>query len=127
MKILVVDRDYAQIETICRGLFLSGYTNLSAQNCIEAREILRKDSDKSISLVITDIAGENGKSGVELVEKILNERPEIKIIVTTSLKEIPGMEKIKKMGIPVLRKPFSYENLDEFIKAIFSERERQTD
>jgi|GEM_PF-5113616 len=119
MKILVIDRDSAQIETICRGLFLSGYTNLSAQNCKEAREIIRKDSDGSIALVITDIAGENGKNGVDLIENILNERPAMKIIVTTSLKEIPGMEKIKRMGIPVLRKPFSYENLDDFIKTIF--------
>ncbi len=126
MKILVVDRNSDQIETICRGLSLSGYTNISAHNCDEAREVLRNDSDNSINLVITDIAAENSRNGLDLIENILEERPAIKIIVTTGLKEIPGIEKIRKLGIPVLRKPFSHENLGDSIRTLFMEESRES-
>ena len=68
MKVLVVDDEPIQLETIGRGLQSKGYDVIKAMNADEALSIIRDDKPR-IDLVITDYSMP-GTNGLELLKKI---------------------------------------------------------
>ena len=118
-KILVVDDEKTQLETICRGLFLYGFECQGALNADEALRLLTQAPD-SFALVLTDLTMPD-RSGLELIEDIGKRWPNLKIIVFTGLAETPELEQVKRMGISCLKKPFQPAELVDMILKVLDE------
>jgi two-component system response regulator GlrR len=112
-KILVVDDEKTQLETVCRGLFLYGFECQGALNAKEALGILAQAPDR-YALVLTDLTMPE-RSGLELIEDIGKRWPRLKIIVFTGLAETPELEQVRKRGISCLKKPFQPTELADMI------------
>ena len=65
-------------------------------------------NDQDIDLLITDIQMP-GMGGAELVERAKEMRPTLKVIVTSGRAEAPT-------GIPLMRKPFGFDDLVRAVK-----------
>ena len=103
-KILVVDDEKTQLETVCRGLFLYGFECQGALSVKEALKILAQ-TPEHFDLVLTDLTMPE-RSGLELIEEIRKRGLRLKIIVITGLAETPELKQVRKLGIPCLEKPF---------------------
>jgi len=104
LTILVVDDEACIREVLASALKRSGYETDSADDGLEAWEMLRATS---FSLLITD-NNMPRMSGVELIGKIRAARMDLPVILATS--NPPGnLESLRLAGI--LRKPFSLESL----------------
>jgi CheY-like chemotaxis protein len=115
LRILVVDDDPDQLETICRGLTLYGYVCVQAIHAGQALEELHEPSGRSIGLLLTDMTMP-GKSGYELLQLARTFRPDLPAIAITGLAVNPDIESIRRLGVPVLQKPFDPEKLDRTIR-----------
>lgn len=63
----------------------------------------------SVDLIIMDIVMADGPSGLEVAEKIKSSKPQIKIILVTSMPEVSFMERAKKAGVD----SFWYKEVEE--------------
>jgi DNA-binding NtrC family response regulator len=115
MKVLVVDDEEFQVETIRIGLDLYGYECLTALNACQAMEVLNGAGGDAVCLLITDMTMP-GKSGLELIHIVRYLKPELPIIVITGLTTTSNIEEVQRMDIPVLQKPFDPDTLDATIK-----------
>jgi DNA-binding NtrC family response regulator len=113
IRVLVVDDEPIQLETICRGLFLYGYAFDKATNSEDAIRIL--SNGNAVDIMLTDL-NMPGKSGIQLIEKALNLNPRLPIIAITGLSYSPQVDAIQELGVPILPKPFDPEMLDREIK-----------
>jgi CheY-like chemotaxis protein len=78
-----------------------GHTGIAASSAKRALDILRQQD--SVDVVITDFAMPN-MSGLELVEAIKKEWPELPVIIATGYAE-KGQE--AESNLPTLSKPFT--------------------
>ena len=122
MKIL-----YAEDEEVLRQLMvmrIEGEMNLKvleAGSGFDAIEVLKKDENKEIHLVITDYSMPNGTGG-DLYAWIRLHRPEIPVIVTSALEmddkpEFDGFSEHHKLNQYYL-KPFDFEDLERVISKV---------
>ena len=118
-KILVVDDEQTQLETVCRGLFLFGFECRGALNAAAAVRTLEQSPDE-FALVLTDLTMPE-RSGLELIEEIGKRWPQLKVIVFTGLAETPELAQVKKQRIPCLQKPFQPAELAEMIRKALEE------
>ncbi len=118
MKILVLDDEPIQVESICRGLFLLGYECVGKTSSKEALGILDQADHGQIDLVMTDLTMP-GTSGFDLIEHLRTSHPEIPIIVITGLTPNTEIDQVRKQGIPILQKPFDPDALDQAILALY--------
>ena len=112
--ILVVDDQRHQIETLCRGLFLFGYTCRGATGIEEASAILSRDPKPD--LMITDLSRLE-LSGIMLIKSAIKLCPEMPILVIIGLARTDVISEAQALGIPILQKPFSPPALAEAIRA----------
>lgn len=119
-KILVVDDERHQLDTVCRGLFIYGYDCCCALNAEDALNILDGPNGTTIDLVLTDLTMP-GDSGLVLIEEIRGRRLDLPIIVFTGLAASREVETVRKTGIRVLSKPFEPNDLDIAIRSTLSE------
>lgn len=117
-KILVVDNEQTQIDTVCRGLFLYGFDCQGTLDVKSALGILAT-AQECFSLVLTDLTMPEN-SGLGLIKEIRSRWPSLKIIVITGLAETPELEQVRRMGISCLKKPFQPAKLVETIRAQLS-------
>ena len=108
-RILVVDDEQTQLETVCRGLFLYGYDCTGAKSAREALRLLEQ-APMAYSLVLTDLTMPE-RTGLDLIEKLFRRWPALPVIVITGLAQTPELEQVKEMGIPFLQKPFDPDQL----------------
>lgn len=113
-KILVVDDEQHQLETICRGLFVYGYESRGARTADEALELLAGPEGSSFDLVLTDLTMP-GRSGIDLIAQVHARLPDLPIIVITGLAATKEIEWVQKMGLPILQKPFEPDGLTRLI------------
>jgi CheY-like chemotaxis protein len=104
--VLVVDDDPAVLDVIVGMLEDLGCQVISAQNGPDALDQLRQNPD--ISILITDI-NMPGMDGHELAELASRVRPELKVL------QLSGREP-RRGGLPMIRKPFSFEELAEVMQ-----------
>ncbi|MCP4599615.1 MAG: response regulator [Proteobacteria bacterium] len=123
LKILVVDDEQHQLETVCRGLFLYGYESVGAQSAKAALELLNGADGDSFDLMLTDLTMP-GNSGVYLIEQTKKTKPTIPIIVITGLAATKEIDFVRGQGIPILQKPFEPDDLDKAIRALISSTEK---
>ena len=98
--VLAVDDDALVLFNTTAMLEDLGHTFVAANSGVEALEILRK---QKIDLVITDQAMPR-MSGVQLIEAIKQEWPDMPVILATGYAELPAGA---KTDAPRLNKPFS--------------------
>jgi two-component system response regulator HydG len=114
-KILVVDDEQHQLDTVCRGLFLYGYRCKGVLSVDAALEALVGEDGDAFDLVLTDLTMP-GSSGVDLIEQILRERPGLPIVVITGLAATREIDIVRTRNIPLLQKPFEPDTLDAVIR-----------
>ena len=116
-KILVVDDEQAQRETLCRGIHLLGHICQSAADSAEALELLGGQGPCPYDLLVTDLTMP-GSSGLQLISSAREQRPGLPALLITG--ELSGWaaKETRAQGIPVLRKPFDLDQLEAAISAL---------
>lgn len=114
--ILVVEDEDPVRQLIHSMLAQYGYRVLEAANGREALAIWSENRDK-IDLLITDLVMPEGISGKELAERILMEKPDLKVLYISGYSpEIAGTDFEEKSGKFYLQKPFSLHTLIKFVR-----------
>ncbi|MCP4676212.1 MAG: response regulator [Deltaproteobacteria bacterium] len=115
-KILVVDDEPHQLDTVRRGLFLYGYESEGVQDVVSAIEMLSGPDGDSFDLVLTDLTMP-GNSGIHLIEHVQKTKPDLPVIVITGLAATSEIDAVQDKGVPILQKPFEPDGLDKAIRA----------
>ncbi|MEW6616401.1 MAG: sigma-54 dependent transcriptional regulator [Thermodesulfobacteriota bacterium] len=119
-KILVVDDDEVTRKNISRILSNAGYYVSVAKDGTGALTQLSKGG---VDLVLTDLVM-NGLSGLELLDKIKHDDPEIEIIMMTGYASIPtAIEAMKKGAYHYLEKPFRREEVQHLVGQAIEKRQ----
>jgi len=118
-RILVVDDEQHQLETVCRGLFLFGFICRGVQSVASALKSLcgKEDDDEEYDLVLTDLTMPGG-SGLKLIDEVKQKYPDLPIIVITGLAATEETELVRERGIPILQKPFEPDTLHSTIRQV---------
>lgn len=115
MRILVVEDEPDLAEAIAEGLRMDGYAVDICGNGLEAHELLFVEN---YDLAILDL-NLPGMDGLEVLEKIRNEKPDLKILILSARKSIE--DKVKGLDIGAndyLTKPFDFEELEARIRSL---------
>jgi len=114
ITILLVDDEDGVRSFLKVILELDGYQILEAENGRRAKEML-DSKDHSIDLVISDIMMPE-MDGTELVKKLMEQDRDIPVILISGQNDGRfGLNEIGAEHIPILRKPFSHEDLSKEI------------
>jgi two-component system, cell cycle response regulator CpdR len=105
-RVLVVDDEWLILDFARSALEELGCEVVTGSDAAEALQKLRTDAH--IELLITDIQMP-GMDGVELLERAKEMCPTLQVIVTSGRRDAPP-------GIPLIRKPFGFEDLVETMK-----------
>jgi PAS domain S-box-containing protein len=114
-KVLVVDDEADLLEIAFTYLTEMGYTPFQAVDGDSALEIVRHEQD--IDLVVTDVIMPGGMNGVELVQKIREFSPHIKVIYSSGF---PADALAERSGTVVdgalLHKPYQRAEFDAIVR-----------
>ncbi len=114
-RILVVDDEQVQLDTVCRGLTLYGYRCHGVLSVDAALAALAHRCGQHYDLVLTDLTMP-GLSGLELIERVRARWPTISIVVATGLAVTAEVADLRRRDIPLLDKPFNPDQLDAAIR-----------
>ena len=123
--LLIVDDEEELVNLAVYRLEGAGYRVFRASNAADAMAIM--DSGEHIDLLVSDIIMPGGMNGYELAETVLENYPEIKILLTTGYVEPDQLRKninlpeIKRLNEELLRKPYTGIALLEKIRQILDE------
>jgi len=114
--ILIVEDEEILREMARDILTESGYRILEAGSGKEALEVWRK-SGREIDLLFTDMVMPEGMSGVDLVERLMSDRPDLKIIFTSgySAGDI-NAKLLSRAQTRFLPKPYTNATLNKIIR-----------
>ncbi|RJO68952.1 MAG: response regulator [Myxococcales bacterium] len=115
IKVLVVDDEPIQVDSLRRGLFIHQYDSAGAQGVTEALKLLESPAGREIDVLLTDLTMP-GRGGLSLIERARAIKPALPVIVITGLTHTPEIEAVRQMGIPILNKPFDPDQLDRLIR-----------
>lgn len=121
IRVLVVDDEPIQIESIARGLFLYGYEVSGAPDVAAALEHVYGRLAPAPDVIVTDLTMPRG-TGFDLIKIVRAFSPALPIVVITGLNATPEAEELSREGIPVLAKPFDPAMLDRDIRAVLAAR-----
>jgi two-component system, cell cycle sensor histidine kinase and response regulator CckA len=114
--ILVID-DETSVRRICRlVLEKAGHCVLEASDGVKALDLLRTYSGP-IDLIVCDVVMPN-MSGIEFVEQLKREQPEMKVLLISGQVESSPIE-----GLEMIRKPFSAQMLASAVQTLLPHRE----
>lgn len=117
--VLVVDDDYGVRRLTARMLQLQGYDVMEADSGAEALRLLEAKAD--IELVLTDIVMP-GMHGLDLAKHILARGPGPRVVLMTGhAAELSGQLEERDPSIPLLRKPFTSEQLIGMVRRALGE------
>ena len=116
-RILIVDDEPHQVETVCRGLFLCGYECRGVTGVPEALALL--NDGYRADLVLTDLTMPE-QSGIALIKATRAQFPGLPILVMTGLAETDDTARVTALGIPMLQKPFDPETLAHAIETVLA-------
>ncbi len=114
--ILIVEDEDAVRLFASRALANKGYTVLEAISGEAALEVIGSHSGR-IDLLLSDVVMP-GMDGPSLVEKVLELRPEIKVILISGYAEQEFRKKLHEGDFSFLPKPFSLQELAERVKVV---------
>ncbi|HET9599581.1 MAG TPA: response regulator [Anaeromyxobacteraceae bacterium] len=116
MRILVVDPEPRQRETICRGLFVFGHEVVAAASPEEAVRRLAAPAELPFDLLLTDVRALDDR-GVELLAAVRRVAPSLAALLTTGLTQPADVAALRELGHAVLVKPFTPDELDGAVRA----------
>ncbi len=110
-RLLVVEDDDAVRAILVKMLSGLGYSVTVAANGSEALELWRADPH-GIDLVLSDVVMPGGISGVDLAERLLAERPELKIVLMSGYSSaLLNTDVLKRSGVSFQQKPLQRQAL----------------
>lgn len=109
-RILVVEDDPANRDTLCELLAHMGYSPIAAHRGEDALTVLDVGTD--IDVIISDVVMP-GISGLEFTRKARERRPDVPIVFVTGDRE--AMESVLASGALALLKPYSPATLESVI------------
>jgi two-component system cell cycle sensor histidine kinase/response regulator CckA len=114
--ILIVEDEEVLREMAREILQDYGYNILEASSGREAFDVWNRHTDE-IHLLLTDMVMPEGISGIQLAERLLTDRPDLKIILTSgySSNEI-NAELMARARVRFLQKPYSHNNLAKIVR-----------
>ena len=119
ITILVVEDDDTLCEFLSRALRKLGYRVLTAPNGTKALEVWAAHRDE-IHLLLTDVVMPGPMSGRQLADKLLADRPDLKVIFTSGhITELTGPDLAPQDGHAFLPKPYVISHLAETVAAQF--------
>jgi DNA-binding response OmpR family regulator len=120
-KILVVDDEQHQRDTICRGLFIQGYQCHCVADIEQARAALTTHAGHHFALLLTDLTM-HANAGLAVIRMARRQRPDLPVIAVTGLSTDKATAVVRDLGIPMLQKPFEPDALDRAIRAALSSK-----
>jgi DNA-binding NtrC family response regulator len=114
--VLVAEDEEALRDMLTQLLTLQGYRVLSARSGRHALEVWER-SNRSADLLVTDMVMPEGIMGGELAERLLAQKPNLKVIFTSGYS--PGMagKDISLMeGNNFMPKPYSIGKMAQFVR-----------
>lgn len=99
-----------------RVLSRLGYRLLEAENAAEALKYLQ--TNREIDLLFTDIVMPGKMDGRDLAHHISSGNSSLKILLTTGIKFLAENDSGLKLDFPLLRKPYSAEQLAQSIRSL---------
>ena len=120
-SIFVIDDDPEFLESIHRGLTISGYKNISSyQDPLLAAQLIEKGKEVDIALIDITMPG---MSGIELLELIKKTQPLTECIMVTALDDVRvAVRCLKKGAYDYLVKPISRDDLAVSINRAFEKK-----
>ncbi|MGZ5202926.1 MAG: histidine kinase famiy protein, partial [Telluria sp.] len=113
-RVLVVEDNDDVRELAESVLSLEGYRVLSAPSGESALALL--DEHRDVDLLFTDVIMPGGMNGLQLVERVRQQRPELPVLLTTGyMDELPNPER-PGGRLDVLAKPYKHTDLLERIR-----------
>ncbi len=111
-KILIIDDEEAILAAIDSILTDMGY---EVTVCAEASAGEQEALEKNFELILVDIMMP-GKNGAEIVETVLNEKPEANILIITGYPSDPLVKQALRAGARgVVKKPFEIGVILDFL------------
>jgi DNA-binding NtrC family response regulator len=114
-RVLVVDDDEDQLQTLCRGLLYLGHVCIAVRTAADALTHLTGSFGEDIDLLLVDLTGP-GKTGAQLVERARSVRPGLPVVVVIGLARPRPVIAFGAGGLPILRKPFTPDQLGHAIE-----------
>jgi CheY-like chemotaxis protein len=109
--ILVVEDETPVRELVCNLLAGYGYKIFQAESGVKALELWKECKDR-VDLVLTDLVMPDLMNGRELAERLLSERPSLKVIFTSGYSaDVVGKDFVLRDGLSYLQKPYHPEKL----------------
>ncbi|MBN1581098.1 MAG: PAS domain S-box protein [Anaerolineae bacterium] len=98
-----------------------GYTILEASNGVEALALLERYQDK-IHLILTDVIMPGGLNGHALVEQVLSQRPEIKVLYMSGYTDDAIVHHgVLDPQVNLIAKPFRVDDLTRQVREVLDE------
>ena len=118
--ILVVEDEEALRELVSDILQRKGYTVLEAQSGDQAMEVWQSEKER-IDLLLTDMMMPGGLSGRDVAERLLADRPELKVIYTSGYSiDTVTPEALGQDAMNFLQKPYDPETLAQMVRNILN-------
>jgi DNA-binding response OmpR family regulator len=119
-RVLVVDDEAGQLETLCRGLLFLGFACLPARTEAEALAELTGSAGERVDLLLADLSAP-GKPGARVVDRVLRSRPGLPVLVVSGLARSTEVRALHARGVPILQKPFTPEQLGRAIRMVLTD------
>jgi len=116
VRILYIEDDEDVRRFISRALGLMGFEVYAAGNGRDALRFWSEEKDK-IDLVVTDVMMPGEMDGLELIQHLRRERPDLKVLITTAYDD----EVFGESGIrvdTVLRKPYNLTRFNATVQSL---------
>lgn len=114
-RVLVVDDEADQLQTLCRGLLYLGHACLPVRTAAEALAELAGAGGERIDLLLADLSAP-GKPGALLLRQVGGVRPALPVLLVTGLALSSEVIALADRGLPILRKPFTPDQLGRAIE-----------
>ncbi|MCC6526380.1 MAG: hypothetical protein IT373_27280 [Polyangiaceae bacterium] len=116
-SVLLFAAEVDQLETLCRGLSYLGLPCRPARSVAQALAVLGSPEALRIDVMLVDVTA-SGAVGVGLVARARALRPELSVLLVAGLVLAPEVIALRAQGIPLLRKPFTPEELGRAVEAL---------
>ena len=115
---VLLAEDEPMLRTVVREtLRRAGFVVIEAADGTAGLEILQ--SDQPVDVLLTDIKMP-GLNGYQLAEAGLSLRPAMRVMLMTGFADEAIPDAIREASIPILRKPFNFENLASSVRQVIT-------
>jgi two-component system OmpR family response regulator len=121
MKLLIVDDDSSLCSALARSLIRLGHAARSATSVTSALKLVESEAPTA---VLTDLDLGAGGDGIGLITRLRQEGSQVPAILMTGSDHVMARARLARAGldeIPLLEKPFAFEELVKVLAAILPE------